>query len=119
MGNGSYWIMVVRRLHHDDADAGVGGGGGDGLWGGGGAGAGKQDGWMPLAMASLIQNSKGMQYSPKAKTGPLAAKPINILDREARKEAYKALFEDQMAATKGKVAAAQSARTMTPILDAA
>jgi hypothetical protein len=78
-----------------------------------------RDGWEPLALAALVQNSPQFKYTPKTKTGPLAPKVVDILDRKERPAAYKALFDDLLGAAKKKVEAAQSSRNMTPILEAA
>jgi len=72
-----------------------------------------------LALSALITKSPSMMYTPKTRTGPLAPKPINILDRTARPAAYKALFVDALADVETKVRALQLVQTMPPILDAA
>jgi hypothetical protein len=71
------------------------------------------------AMMLLIQRSPAMRYTPKQSTGPLAKKPIEILDRGTRKEAYKALFEDELAAARPKVRGAETATRLPPVLEAA
>jgi hypothetical protein len=72
-----------------------------------------------LAFSALIAKSPGMLYTPQIHTGPLAPKPINILDRAARPTAYKALFTDSLAEVKIKVRVAQGVNAKPPILDAA
>jgi hypothetical protein len=72
-----------------------------------------------MALSALVAKSPNMLYTPRSRTGPLAPKPIAILDRAARPAAYKALFEDSLTEVKARVAAAQGAVTMGPILDAA
>jgi hypothetical protein len=72
-----------------------------------------------LALSALVAKSTTMLYTPRNHTGPLAPKPINILDRAARPAACKALFDDSLADVKTKVRTAQDAAAMPPILDAA
>ena len=82
---------------------------------------GKSDGvGAAMAMALLVQRSTAFRYVPKtAAAGPVAPKPVDILDRQARPEAYKALFADELAGTRQKVRAAETVRTMPPIMEAA
>jgi hypothetical protein len=71
------------------------------------------------AMTLLIQRSPGMKYTPKTSTGPLAKKPIDILDRTTRQEAYKALFEDELATARATVRRAEAAAALPPLMEAA
>jgi hypothetical protein len=72
-----------------------------------------------LALTALVNKSSNLQYTPKNHTGPLAPKPFNILDRAARPEAFKALFEDVLPDAKAKVRATQNTTTLQPVLDTA
>ena len=63
--------------------------------------------------------SHAQHYTPKTSNGPLAKKPIDILDRGQRPDAYKALFADELAAAQQKIRQAETARTMPPILEGA
>ncbi len=72
-----------------------------------------------LAFADLIQRSPALRYTPKTSNGPLAKKPIDILGRGQRPDAYKALFADELTSAQQKVRQAETARQMPPILDAA
>ncbi len=72
-----------------------------------------------LAFADLIQRSPALRYTPKASNGPLAKKPIDILDRSQRPQAYEALFADELTSAQQKVRQAETARQMPPILEAA
>jgi hypothetical protein len=72
-----------------------------------------------LALTALVNKSTNLQYTPKTHTGPLPPKPLNILDRAARPEAYKALLEDILPDAKTKVRAMQTTTTLQPVLDTA
>jgi hypothetical protein len=72
-----------------------------------------------LALTVLVNKSANLQYTPKTRTGPLAPKPINILDRAARPEAYKALFTDILPDAKAKVRAMENTTALQPLLDTA
>jgi hypothetical protein len=72
-----------------------------------------------VALTVLVNKSPNLQYTPKTHTGPVAPKPINILDRTARTDAFKALFDDVLPDAKAKVRATENAKTLQPILDLA
>jgi hypothetical protein len=72
-----------------------------------------------LALSALVAKSPNMLYTPRNRTGPLAPKPIDILDRVTRPAAFKALFEDSLPDGKARVRNAAIAETLPPILDAA
>jgi hypothetical protein len=72
-----------------------------------------------LALSALVAKSPNLLYAPKSRTGPLAPKPINILDRTARPAACKALFDDSLPDVKTRVRIALDASAMPPVLDAA
>jgi len=72
-----------------------------------------------LALTTLVNKSSNLLYTPKTHTGPLAPKPINILDRTVRPDAFKALFDDLLPDAKAKVHAMQTTTTLQPILDTA
>ncbi len=72
-----------------------------------------------LALAALITKSSNMTYTPKKGNSPIAPKPIGILDRAARPDAYKALFDDMLPDTKNKTRAAVQSSSMTAIMSAA
>jgi hypothetical protein len=72
-----------------------------------------------LALSTLFSKSSNMTYSPKKGTAPVAPKPINILDRAARPEAYKALYDDLLPETRTKTRAALQSQSMTAVMSAA
>ena len=71
------------------------------------------------ALAALIGKSPVMHYSPKIHDGPVAPKPIDILDRTTRPDAYKSLFNDTLPDARAQVHAIDNATSMTPILNLA
>ncbi len=71
-----------------------------------------------LAFTDLISHSPGMKFAAKNRAVPLA-KPIDILDRKARPEAYKQLFADEFPAAREKVLGMQNAHTLSAMLEAA
>jgi hypothetical protein len=77
----------------------------------------------PIARTFLIQKSTAYQYTPKTAitfgASGHANRPIPILDRARRGEAFGALLADEFPAVEKKVAAIASAKTLAPVLDAA
>ena len=71
-----------------------------------------------LAMGLLIQRSPAYKYTPKTTTGPIAKKPIDILDLKTRPDAYKALFEDELVAVRQTVRKAETSTSLVPVLEA-
>jgi hypothetical protein len=71
------------------------------------------------AMALLVQRSPAMKYTPKTSNGPVARKPIDVLAPESRQEAYKALFEDELATARQAVVRAETAAKLQPVMEAA
>jgi hypothetical protein len=68
------------------------------------------------AFSFLIQKSPRDTFTPQTGTD---RKPINILDRSTRKDAYAKLFADTFAADQQKLKAALSANTLPPLADLA
>jgi len=71
-----------------------------------------------LAMQLLIQKSPAFKYTPRSTTGPIAKKPIDILDLKARPDAYKALFEDELVGVRATVRKAETSTSLVPLMDA-
>ena len=66
----------------------------------------------PTALIELVQKSPGGTYTPK-KAG---AAPISVLDRAKRKDAYRALATDELAALAPRVKAAANVTTLQPLV---
>jgi hypothetical protein len=78
-----------------------------------------EDVGMALAMSTLIKKSFAFKYKPRTSTGPVTGQPIDILDRKARAEAFKALFADELTSTRIRVRQAELARALPPVVEAA
>jgi tetratricopeptide (TPR) repeat protein len=66
----------------------------------------------------VVKRSKNLTFTPKpGKKGEKAA-PIEILDPEKRKDAFKAMFEEDKAEAAPTLKAAQGAKTLPPIVEA-
>jgi len=63
------------------------------------------------ATAILIKASAGLKYQPRDKS----AEPIDIVDKESRKKAMQALYDDRMTLFKPKVEAAIQSTNLVPI----
>jgi len=72
-----------------------------------------------LALSTLMAKSANLTYSPKKGTSPVAAKPISILDRTVRPDAYKALYNDLLPETTTKARAAIKSESMTTVMSVA
>ena len=84
------------------------------------AAKGKADmGALVLAHTELLLNSPNMQYVSRTRSSASPPKPINILDRQVRPDAYQALLDDEWDAQEQRIKAALEAPTMPPILEAA
>jgi hypothetical protein len=81
---------------------------------------GKPDDAAPaVALACLINKSNNYRYTPKTAPTLTGQQPIDILDRKARPDAFKALFPDELPNVKVKARLAADAATMPPVLDTA
>ena len=73
---------------------------------------------LATAHAALLKASKAFAYTPKAAPDKTRPVPIDILDHASRKQAFLALFVDELAANDVKFKAAKSAKSLPPIADA-
>jgi hypothetical protein len=73
------------------------------------------------ATQAVLKRSKGLTFTPAAKKGAKAGakpEPIDISDPEKRKPAFEALLAEQKEQVAPKLAAAKTAKTLQPIVDA-
>jgi hypothetical protein len=72
---------------------------------------------LATANAALLKASKAFTYIPKVAPDKTKPVPIDILDPAHRKQAFLALFIDQLAANDTKIKAAKSAKSLPPIAE--
>jgi hypothetical protein len=70
------------------------------------------------ASEMIVKRSKNLAFTPKPARKGEKGTPIEILDPEKRKEAFKALLEEEKAAAAPALKSAQGAKTLPPIVDA-
>jgi len=70
---------------------------------------------LASAHAALVKASKGFVYTPKSVPDKGRATPIDILDPGNRRQAFLAMFMDELAANDAKLKAAKIAKSLPPI----
>jgi hypothetical protein len=76
---------------------------------------------LPKAMVTLLQKSRAFMYTPKPSSDPThPGAPLNILEATDRKQALKALFDDEWKPTQQKIDALKKKgnTSLTPIIEA-
>ena len=66
-------------------------------------------------LLALLGRAPSLMYSPKLPGSPAVGKPINILDRTARADAYKKLFDELLPDVTQKVRTAATSPSMTVV----
>jgi hypothetical protein len=71
------------------------------------------------ATVILLQKSKRSAYAPRQPGPDPESKPIDIVNKESRRRAFRALFNDERAEAQPTIEAARNAERLAPLLEAA